>query len=658
MDQRGLRPEDFRSASDLRKLPLVDKVTVQDNLDQFQPRALDPASCLVLKSSRGGAMIWTAGPARRGLAIAERERAVWLPLAGRRLGCRQLHILSPASSTVEVRSFWDRLVVTPKFVSQKFFADPFRSYEEIIATLDDLRPDIAFSFGSYAEHFFRFLADSGISPALPRAWYCGADALAPPWRKIVQERFGVEVYSNYAATETGRIGFECERRNGYHLNIDFTAVRLVDEGGQDVPAGEVGEVIVSNLHNTATVLLNYRLGDLAELSVIDCPCGRNLPLLRELHGRVLESILLANGRDHLGGLLDAVPRHPLRSPESADRGPGAGPYLLENCPRPRDRAPGVREATSGTLRPRVRLATGGERGVRRRHPHGVEREVRGGESQPSREARDLMGTPAPADWEAIGRQLETFPARSLWRTYCDALNRRWLEKQLRGEKFDAAVKTDAFDEAVGDGVYPVLQKVAGRLYAMDVSASTCRLAAGRCSGLLPVACDVRKLPFDEDLFDLVVSLSTLDHFTSISEMEAALRCLHRVLRPGGRLLITLDNLSNPLVWLRNSLPPRILQKVGLVPFPVGATLHPGQLRALLEKVGFEVQDLTTLMHVPRAPVVALAALLDRLDESFFRSLCCRAWLSLELLSQLPTSRWTGNYVAASCSKGSSTPPSK
>jgi phenylacetate-CoA ligase len=73
-------------------------------------------------------------------------------------------------------------------------------------------------------------------------------------------------------------------------------VRLVDEKGEDVPAGEVGEVIVSNLHNTATVLLNYRLGDLAEMSAQDCPCGRNLPLLQELHGRVLESIQLANGR--------------------------------------------------------------------------------------------------------------------------------------------------------------------------------------------------------------------------------------------------------------------------------------------------------------------------------------------------------------------------
>ena len=46
------------------------------------------------------------------------------------------------------------------------------------------------------------------------------------------------------ATGTGRIGLECETRSSYQLNIDFTAVRLVDEQGDDMPSGRVGEVIV------------------------------------------------------------------------------------------------------------------------------------------------------------------------------------------------------------------------------------------------------------------------------------------------------------------------------------------------------------------------------------------------------------------------------
>jgi SAM-dependent methyltransferase len=269
-----------------------------------------------------------------------------------------------------------------------------------------------------------------------------------------------------------------------------------------------------------------------------------------------------------------------------------------------------------------------------------------------------MERPAAADWEQIGRDLQRRPAGSIWRTYCDALNRDWLEKQLPARSFKAALKTDAFDEAVGDGAYPSLQRAAERVYAMDISASTCRLAVNRWPRLAAAVSDVRNLPFGNDSFDLILSLSTLDHFASISEIETALGCLCRVLQPGGCLLLTLDNLSNPFVRFRNSLPRRFLERSGLVPYPVGITLRPGQLRELLERSGLEVRDLGTLMHVPRAPAVVLAGLLDKIDGSLAGWIFCRVHRWFELLSKLPTWRWTGNYIAVSCSKGNSTLRSK
>ena len=269
-----------------------------------------------------------------------------------------------------------------------------------------------------------------------------------------------------------------------------------------------------------------------------------------------------------------------------------------------------------------------------------------------------MERPAAADWEQIGRDLQWQPARSVWRTYCDALNRDWLEKQLPAHSFQAALKTDAFDEAVGDGAYPSLQRAAERVYAMDISASACRLAVNRWPRMAAAVSDVRNLPFGGDSFDLILSLSTLDHFVSISEIETALRCLCRVLRPGGCLLLTLDNLSNPFVRFRNSLPRRFLKRLGLVPYPVGITLRPGQLRELLERTGFEVRDLRTLMHVPRAPAVALAGLLDKAGGSLAGRIFCHIHWWFELLSKLPTWRWTGNYIAVSCCKGNRTLRSK
>jgi len=325
MDERGLRPEDLRQASDLSRLPLIDKQTIQQDPDQFQSRSFDPAGCIELATSKGTRVFWDPDSMQTGLAVAERERAVWLPLTGRTFGCRQLHLLTPGSSTMAVRAFWDRRLRTPAWISRKYFVDPLLPYEEVIRKLAEIRPHAVFSYGSYVEQFFRFVADSGISPCLPQVWFYGADALAPEWREVAEKQFGVKVYSSYAATETDRLGFECERRSGYHLNIDLVAVRIVGEDGNELPAGQVGEVVISNLYNRATVLLNYRLGDLAEMSGEQCPCGRSLPVLRGLHGRVSESVELSDGRRITSAAFLGRFRHVLQSVHRAQAvplGPG------------------------------------------------------------------------------------------------------------------------------------------------------------------------------------------------------------------------------------------------------------------------------------------------------------------------------------------------
>ena len=56
--------------------------------------------------------------------------------------------------------------------------------------------------------------------------------------------------------------------------------------------------------------------------------------------------------------------------------------------------------------------------------------------------------------------------------------------------------------------------------------------------------------------------------------------------------------------------------------------------------------MNTLMHVPRAPAVAIAASLEKLGARRLGSLFCRVARAFEVLAKLPTARWTGNYIAA------------
>jgi len=178
---------------------------------------------------------------------------------------------------------------------EEFLLERYRP-TPLVAKLNEFQPHIAFSYGSHAEHFFRYLVDSGTTTAIPRVWRYSGDPISPGGKELIEKTFGCTVHSTYSSVETGRIGFQCERCRGFHLDVDLTAVRVVDDLGRDVPAGEDGEIIVSNLQNRAMVLLNYRQGDLGALAAAPCPCGRSLPLLERLQGRRGELIALADGR--------------------------------------------------------------------------------------------------------------------------------------------------------------------------------------------------------------------------------------------------------------------------------------------------------------------------------------------------------------------------
>jgi SAM-dependent methyltransferase len=231
------------------------------------------------------------------------------------------------------------------------------------------------------------------------------------------------------------------------------------------------------------------------------------------------------------------------------------------------------------------------------------------------------------------------------RAYSDAVNYSLLDAWLVGGQQGRVLKTDLFDEAVGRGLVPELRNRSTEVVAVDVSPAVVRLARTRYPDLDAHAADTRQLPFADASFDVVVSNSTLDHFDRHEEIARALRELHRVLKPQGRLLLTLDNAANPLIRLRNALPTRLVRGARLVPYPVGATCGPLGLRRLLRDCGFEVEEEQALMHCPRVLARAAAALLPLESRRLLRGV-----MSLERLGAAPTRYLTGQFVAASAHK--------
>ncbi len=301
MEERRLRPHDFRTAADLEALPLIDGIEVRENGEQFLSSSYRDRPKLTLQTSSAYTYVqklihWDDEALLRRLITAERDREVLNRLLGKGWGQVQVFLLPENSVSLKTRTFWDGRTVTPHSLAHRFFLSPERPFDEVIAQINTIRPQVVFSYGSYAEEFFHFVAESTPQIALPRVWMYGGDMLSEAAREFIEKNFDCMIYSTYQAVETSKIGFQCERRQGFHLNIDLCALRLVDESGKNVKPGEEGEVVISNLYNRATVLLNYRLGDRGILAPDLCSCGRSLPLLEQLKGRVSETIRLPNGR--------------------------------------------------------------------------------------------------------------------------------------------------------------------------------------------------------------------------------------------------------------------------------------------------------------------------------------------------------------------------
>lgn len=116
-------------------------------------------------------------------------------------------------------------------------------------------------------------------------------------------------------------------------------------------------------------------------------------------------------------------------------------------------------------------------------------------------------------WNSISRTFAEDAQQSLWRSYCDRVNSSLLDDWLAGRQFTDILKTDLFDEAVNQGLYPYLSERTHTVHGIDIAAESVGGAIKRFPELKAICADVRKLPFIADRFDLIVSNSTLDHYS-------------------------------------------------------------------------------------------------------------------------------------------------
>jgi len=290
-------PEDIRSLDDYAKLPVLTKADIRENFHELQAESWRGR---MLYKRTGGS---TGEPLELGYTHESYERrmaVMWRGYgwAGSQLGRRTLYLWAGAVGTPgRVHQFKDalynRLFARHVLNSFDMTESNLASYADAI---DRFRPAIIVGYVNPLAQLAKWIVETGRKVHHPEAVIGAAEALHPHQREVIGRAFGSPVYNTYGCREVMLIASECAHHHGLHVNADHLALELLGDDHRPVERSP-GHVAVTDLSNYGMPFIRYLNGDLATASTAQhCPCGRGLPLLERVDGRVLDAIRTPDGR--------------------------------------------------------------------------------------------------------------------------------------------------------------------------------------------------------------------------------------------------------------------------------------------------------------------------------------------------------------------------
>lgn len=290
MEKSGINPSDIVEPEDLSRLPITRKSQIVD-LDPGDTLAegIDPAQCIDLTTSGSQGMPIT-------VRFTLHDRSWWKLLALRGWlanGYRpwdMMLVLNDARFAPHGRRWFEHLGA---------FRQQYTSiYDDINIQLDTaerIRPHIIRGITSDVLRLGQALRKRGDTNFLPRLVLTSAELVDNSTRRSIETIFKTAPTDFYGSIECGWIAWECPEHAGYHINADCLVVEILDDGVAAAP-GQPGEVVVTNLHSYAMPFIRYSVGDIGTLTNNQCACGRGLPLMRTVEGRIADCILLSDKR--------------------------------------------------------------------------------------------------------------------------------------------------------------------------------------------------------------------------------------------------------------------------------------------------------------------------------------------------------------------------
>ena len=288
----GVNPETIKDLGDFKKLPLVDKEMIRDNLEDFSLKV------------RGREYVATGGSTGMPFGFYRDKAAFGKELASKayqyyRIGwkedARQLVFRGIPIKRKNRMQFYPRFNEM-RCSSYHLTPEQMELYRK---RAFEYRPQFIKCYPSSGYIFAKWLKETGKSfPPTIKAILCASENLYDYQKELMKEVFNARVFSHYGHYELAVLAGFCKYEDTYHVLPQYGFAELLDKSGKPVHRpGQLGEIVGTSFINMATPFIRYRTNDLAVLKGWDCSsCGRPYQVWEKIEGRLQEFIVTGTGR--------------------------------------------------------------------------------------------------------------------------------------------------------------------------------------------------------------------------------------------------------------------------------------------------------------------------------------------------------------------------
>lgn len=285
----------------LRRMPLLSKESLRLHGRKLLTEKQVPKGTLILRSSgttgtpseifftkalHQMSMAWLEARARNWAGLTFKDRRI---MFGVRKVCAFSQTRPPfwRISPAENMAYMSVYHLSPTFMP---------AYLEFI---HKYRPKLIMGYPNSLYTLARFALAQDKLPPRATAVITTSETVTPAIREAIESAWQCKLYDTYGAVESCFFASECEHGR-LHLSPDIGIFEILDSEGNPCPPGVVGEVVCTGLHNLLQPLIRYRIGDAAKWSPeMECPCGRHMPILQSVEGRIEDMCYTEDGRSIL-----------------------------------------------------------------------------------------------------------------------------------------------------------------------------------------------------------------------------------------------------------------------------------------------------------------------------------------------------------------------